>query len=104
MDFTEEEIKKLAGKGKFLISTSLYEDLKEMGEKETQLLFYSIFEYVVAGALPVMEGNQYRYVRGAFNRWKSEYIKDSRKWLDSCQKKSEKKKEDWSKKQNDTTV
>ena len=103
MQFTEEELKKLADKGKFLVSTSLYEDLKEMGEKETQLLFYSIFEYVVAGALPSMEGNQYRYVRGAFNRWRVEYTKDSRKWLDTCKKKSERKTEDWKKRQAKTT-
>ena len=102
--FTKEEHEKLCNKNSFLINKTLYEDIKEMSDGEVRYLMYIIFEYVIAGVIPDLLNADQRFVRVAFNRFKSDYVKDSKKWLQTCKLKSDRKKEDWEKLKNNTTV
>ena len=95
--FTKEEHEKLCSKNSFLINKTLFEDIKEMGDGEVRYLMYVIFEYVNDGVIPDLTSTDKRFVRVAFNRFKSDYIKDSTKWLETCKLKSDRKKEDWKK-------
>ncbi len=96
---TDEDIKKLSKKDSFLIQKTLYEDIKEMSMGEVKMLMTAIFAYVVDGEIANLDDGKYRFVRVAFNRFKKDYQDDSHKWIDSCEKKSQRKKEDWNKKQ-----
>ena len=96
---TDQDIEKLSKKDSFLIQKTLYEDIKEMETGEVKLLMVAIFAYVVDGEIANLTDNKYRFVRVAFNRFIKDYQDDSHKWLDSCKKKSDRKKEDWNKKQ-----
>lgn len=96
---TDQDIEKLSQKDSFLIQKNLHEDIKEMSPDEVYLLFLSIFGYVNDGELRNLSDSKYRFVRVAFNRFKNDYVDDSVKWIESCKKKSERKKEDWGKKQ-----
>ncbi len=98
---TDQDIEKLSKKDSFLIQKTLYEDIKEMETGEVKLLMVAIFAYVVDGEIADLTDNKYRFVRVAFNRFKKDYQDDSHKWLDSCKKKSENKKEDWKKRQSE---
>lgn len=96
---TSEDIEKLSKKDSFLIQKTLYEDIKEMNSGEVHALMIAIFAYVVDGEIADHSDEKFRFVRVAFNRFKKDYQDDSHKWLDSCKKKSENKKEDWKKRQ-----
>ncbi len=101
MSFTKEEIEKLSEKNSFLIQKSFYFDLQNMGEIETKTVINAIFEYVLYGQIPSFNEPKYRFIKSVFDRFKDSYDKDSKKWLKSCEKKSENKKEDWQKKKGD---
>ncbi len=94
---TDEDRKKLNSKDSFLIQKTLYEDIKEMSEKEVKYFMMLVFEYVLHGVVPDLSNPQNRFVRVAFNRFKTDYDGDSMKWLESCKRKSDRKKEDWEK-------
>lgn len=94
-DFTTDEIGKLQEKGSFLIQKSLAVDLREMGTEETSLFINAVFDYVTSGIELDLTEQKYRFVRASFNRFKEAYISDSKKWLKSCKKKSESKKNEW---------
>ena len=100
-NLTSEDVEKLSKKDSFLIQKTLYEDIKEMSQGEVKMLVVAIFAYVVDGEIANLADNKYRFVRVAFNRFKKDYEDDSHKWLESCEKKSQRKKEDWQKKQAD---
>jgi len=102
--FTKEEQDKLCGKNSFLINKTLFEDIKLMSDGEVKYLIYVIFEYVIYGVIPDLLNEDQRFVRVAFNRFKCDYVKDSKKWLETCKLKSERKKEDWQKRKKNTTV
>ena len=86
--FSEDERKKLCDKNSFLINKTLFEDIKEMNDGEVKYLMYAIFEYVIDGVIPDLIESHQRFVRVAFNRFKRDYEIDSRKWLDTCDKRS----------------
>lgn len=96
---SSEDIEKLSKKDSFLIEKTLYEDIKEMSTGEVKMLMIAIFAYVVDGEIANLKEDKFRFVRVAFNRFKKSYQDDSHKWLESCEKKSQRKKEDWQKKQ-----
>ena len=98
---TSDDIEKLSKKDSFLIQKTLYEDIKEMSIGEAKMLMTAIFAYVVDGEIANLSDPKYRFVRVAFNRFKKDYEDDSHKWLDSCKKKSDNKKEDWKKRQSE---
>ncbi len=97
---TDEQIVKLSKKDSFLIQKTLYEDIKEMNAGEVKMLMVAIFAYVVDGEIANLTDDKFRFVRVAFNRFKTDYQDDSHKWLDSCEKKSKRKIEDWQKRQS----
>ena len=99
--FTKEEHEKLCDKNSFLINKTLFEDIKEMGDGEVRYLMYVIFEYVIDGVIPDLTNADQRFVRVAFNRFKSDYVKDSKKWLTTCKKKSDRKKDEWKKRKEE---
>jgi len=98
---TDQDIEKLSKKDSFLMQKTLYEDIKEMSQGEIKMLMVAIFAYVVDGEIADLKEDKFRFVRVAFNRFKKDYQDDSHKWLESCDKKSKRKKEDWQKKQGD---
>lgn len=106
--FTKEELEKLCDKNSFLINKTLFEDIKEMSDGEVKYLMYIIFEYVISGVIPDLTNRDQRFVRVAFNRFRSDYVKDSKKWLETCKLKSDRKKDEWKKRkekeQDNTTV
>jgi len=98
---TDEDREKLSKKDSFLLQKTLYEDIKEMSEKEAKFFMMAMFEYVLYGVVPDLSSPQDRFVKVAFNRFKMDYDSDSMKWLESCQKKSERKREDWANRSKD---
>ncbi len=92
---SENDRKKLSAKDSFLIQKTLYEDVKEMSEAEAKYFLMKMFEYVLHGVIPDLSLPNQRFVRVSFNRFKTDYDNDSMKWLESCKKKSDRKKEDW---------
>ena len=94
-DLTKEDREKLAEKNSFLIQKSLRIDVKEMGFEETSIFINSVFDYVYDGDIPDLSESKYRFVRAAFNRFKEAYISDSKKWLETCRKKSKAKVKEW---------
>ena len=101
MEFTKEEIEKLQGKNSFLIQKSIHEDVKIMSDSEAHYFLMSLFDYVIDGVIPSLDRQDQRIVKSTFNRFKVAYDKDSSKWLDSCKRKSNNKKEEWNNKKND---
>ncbi len=92
---SENDRRKLSEKDSFLIQKTLYEDIKEMSDMEVKYFMMRMFEYVLHGVIPDLTNPQNRVVRIAFNRFKTDYDNDSMKWLETCKKKSDRKKEDW---------
>ena len=95
IDFTKVELEKLSEKGSFLIQKSLFEDIMEMTDAEASFFILAIFEYVLNGTEPNLLRQSQRTVRIAFNRFKRDYKSDSTKWLKSCKRKSDTKKQEW---------
>ena len=100
MQYSKEDLEKLSEKNSFLIQKSIYEDLKLMSDGEVHYLVMRIFEYVLFGIIPDLNNKEHRFILSAFNRFKSAYDSDSMKWLRTCNKKSENKKEEWKKRRN----
>lgn len=79
--FTDQELKLLEKKKKFLISEEMYEDIKLMDDSEITFFMYSIFEYVIHGVLPELDGKDQRLVKSSFNRFIKQHKENLDGWL-----------------------
>lgn len=95
----EQERQKLIDKGNVLLDLTLFADFYSMEDGEIALLMRSIGSYIGTGEVPKFTKDQ-KLVKMAFNRFKVSYEANSRKYLDSCRRKSENKKKDWQKWKN----
>ena len=78
-NFTEQELEILKKKKKFLIEYSMFDDIEELTADEIKLLMYSIYEYVIYGAIPLIED---RMVRKTFNSFKKQHTENLTEWLE----------------------
>ena len=79
--FSDQELKLLKKKNKFLIQDDMFEEIKLLKESDVVLLMYSIYEYATQGALPELDEEYQIPVKMAFNRFRKQHDENLRDWL-----------------------
>ena len=79
--FTDQELKLLEKKNKFLIPDDMFEDIKMMRDSEVTTLVYSIFEYVIDDVIPELDNEDQRVVKMTFNRFVKQHRENLSDWL-----------------------
>ena len=81
--FTDQELKLLEKKNKFLIQDDMFEEIKLLKDTDIVLLMYSIYEYATQRVLPELDEEYQLPVKMAFNRFRRQHDGNLREWLKS---------------------
>ncbi len=79
--FTDQELKLLEKKNKFLIQDDMFEEIKLLKDSDIALLMYSIYEYATQRVLPELDEEYQIPVKMAFNRFRKQHDENLRDWL-----------------------
>jgi len=79
--FTDQELKLLKKKNKFLIQNDMFEEIQVLKDSDIALLMYSIYEYATQGVLPELDEEYQIPVKMAFNRFRKQHDENLRDWL-----------------------
>lgn len=79
--FSDQELKLLKKKNKFLIQDDMFEEIKLLKDSDIALLMYSIYEYATKQSLPELDEEYQIPVKMAFNRFKKQHDENLKDWL-----------------------
>ena len=79
--FTDQELKLLTKKNKFLIQDDMFEEIKLLKDTDIALLMYSIYDYATQGVLPEIDEEYQIPVKMAFNRFRKQHDENLKDWL-----------------------
>lgn len=87
--FSDQELKLLKKKNKFLIQDDMFEEIKLLKDSDIALLMYSIYEYATQQSLPELDEEYQIPVKMAFNRFKKQHDENLKDWLHGRKQKVE---------------